>query len=921
MRFDIKSILLLCGIGLLPGVARPATPTVTIAPAPAVIAFGQSLQFKASVTGLASSAVRWAVSPVSGAGAISATGIYKAPAAGSASSIKVGITAVGSDGTTQGSATLTVEPAGPAIESVTPNPIAPGRYFIVVHGSGFEPGAVVSNAGAALNTTYVSSTQLKANGEQVNLTPASFQVQNPGTAAGPAKVVPFKTQGAAPKISPQGVYIHVGVAQDFSAPGATVWSSSGGYMSQTGVLAAFSKMPAAKTVTITATGPGGSSKATAILVDGAVQEIAPRSATVVVGQQQQFVSSGAETWSATYGTISSSGLYTAPKVWPASGVDHIFVNGTHGSANETLTISAPTPQITAVSNSGKLPLGPYSITITGTDFSPGSSVLINGAVQPSTYAGGVIRAAGFFAHPGAATLTVVNQGVASLPFRIQTGVANPLVSPAAARRFLEQGAFGPTPSDAENLQTAGYSAWLNAQFAMPQLSTYKHVSPAATAGMPEQFETNAVEQPDQLRQRVAFALSQIFVTSLKELQINRDMITYQDMLLADAFTNYRQIMEDVTLSAAMGRYLNFANNAKAGTTTGSVANENYAREMMQLFTLGTSLLNADGSLQLDDTGSPIPAYSQFTVTEFSRVYTGWTFAPPPGQPLKWNTYPGGYGSLVVFAEQHDTGSKQLLNGFISPANLSAKADLDKALDNVFTHPNVGPFVSKQLIQHLVKSNPSPAYVARVAAIFNNNGSGVRGDMKAVMTAILLDPEARANDEGGNDLASDGHLQEPALFIAGMIRAFGGQMNDQNRYRTALTSMSQNLFSPDNVFNYYAPTYAVPETPIMGGEFQIQSPNNAVVRADLVADLFAQTTKAVQSNGTGTVVDLSPYLYLAADPAQLADALDLTLTHGVMPAAMKEELVSAITGETGGNLRRVEKGVFLVLTSSYYNVWH
>jgi hypothetical protein len=230
-------------------------------------------------------------------------------------------------------------------------------------------------------------------------------------------------------------------------------------------------------------------------------------------------------------------------------------------------------------------------------------------------------------------------------------------------------------------------------------------------------------------------------------------------------------------------------------------------------------------------------------------------------------------------------------------------------------------VATQLIQHLVKSNPSPAYVSRVAAAFNNNGSGVRGDMKAVITAILMDPEARANDNGGNDLATDGHLQEPALFMAGMVRAFGGTMTKQNYYSTDLANMGEDIFDPASVFNYYSPNYGVPGTTLMGGEFEIYSPNNAILRANEVASLFGQYSNPVQSYGPGTTVDLTAFLSLAANPATLVNALDLTLTHGVMPAAMKAAIVTAVAANTNGNLRRAQEACYLILTSSYYNVWH
>ena len=238
------------------------------------------------------------------------------------------------------------------------------------------------------------------------------------------------------------------------------------------------------------------------------------------------------------------------------------------------------------------------------------------------------------------------------------------------------------------------------------------------------------------------------------------MIPYQHLLMNDAFTNYRKLLDDVTLSPAMGYYLDMANNAKANANLGTVANENYAREVLQLFSIGTAKLNQDGTPQMDNSlipPQPFPAYDQFTITEFARAFTGWTFAPPPGRQLQWNAYPNNTTSpMMPFPTMHDTGAKTLLNGFVSPQGLTPAADLKNALDNIAGHANVAPFFSKQLIQHLVMSNPSPAYVKRVADAFTLS----QGDMKAVISTILLDQEARANDQGGADLATTATCRSP-----------------------------------------------------------------------------------------------------------------------------------------------------------------
>jgi len=723
-------------------------------------------------------------------------------------------------------------------------------------------------------------------------------------------------------ISPKTVVVHLGQRQQFTSAGATKWTASAGGITAAGGYQAPAAMPKSDLVTIAATGPGGTATAKVTLVGGPLPAISPAQVKLNLGKKQQFTSAGATSWTAKYGTITSEGLYTAPAAWAGNGEDLITVYGSHGSTSETVYFLPPKPTITGIPSGLAVPQGIFHLAVSGTGLIPQSSVQINGISQSTVYSGGLLYATGYIGKTGPATVRIANGSFYSGEISVYIGVKKPLVSASAARRFLEQAAFGPSPEDIEAVQTLGFSGWLKQQFNAPKCASYSGVS-GGNGGMPQRFLAQAVSCPDQLRQRVAFALSQIFVTSLDTLGSNMNMITYQDMLLADSFTSYRTIMTDVTLSPAMGEYLNMANNARANPATGSVANENYARELMQLFTIGTSMLNPDGTVQYDSNNIPIPTYSQFTVTEFARVYTGWTYSPGPGKTLTatWGSGPTPYTPMAANVAQHDSGSKQLLNGYVSPAGLTPLEDLKNALDNIFNHPNVGPFVCKQLIQHLVKSNPSPAYVERVAAVFDNNGKDARGDMQAVVTAILMDPEARANDEGGDDQPTDGHLQEPALFIAGMVRAFGGTMNDQNYFAWDLQNQGENIFSPPSVFNYYAPDTGVQGTALMGGEFQIYTPNNAVLRANLVSNLFGQWDNPVATYGPGTTVDLTPYETMGGNPAQLVDALDLTLTHGTMPAEMKSIIQTAIAGETGGNLRRVERGIFLILTSGYYNVWH
>jgi uncharacterized protein (DUF1800 family) len=319
--------------------------------------------------------------------------------------------------------------------------------------------------------------------------------------------------------------------------------------------------------------------------------------------------------------------------------------------------------------------------------------------------------------------------------------------------------------------------------------------------------------PDQLRQRVAFALGQIFVISSLTDNTPQEFTPYLNLLENDAFTNYRQIMEDVTLSPAMGIYLDMVNNDKPTATTH--ADENYARELMQLFTVGEVLINNDGSAQLDGSGNTIPTYTETQVEAFARAYNGWTYPTMPGATLVKHNPAYFDGPMAPFETNHDEATKQLLTytgavgGGLLPANQTAEEDLEGALDNIFNHPNVPAFVSLRLIQHLVTSNPSPAYVQRVANVFINNGSGVRGDMTAVITAILTDPEARQNDDPTvAESASFGHLQEPILYITGLLREFGATTDGSNLTAQG-TAMGQTALTPGSVFNFYAPTYVIP----------------------------------------------------------------------------------------------------------------
>jgi uncharacterized protein (DUF1800 family) len=515
---------------------------------------------------------------------------------------------------------------------------------------------------------------------------------------------------------------------------------------------------------------------------------------------------------------------------------------------------------------------------------------------------------------------------------------------ADAGRLLEQATFGPTAAEVTRVRALGLDGYLKEQLAAPATgySGFSFVPHTAAAGciydptaptgpsslcardnyslfqVQRRFFTNALTAPDQLRQRVAFALSQIMVVSGTELYEAYGMAAYQNLLLNDAFGNFRQLIEDVTLSPVMGRYLDMANNSKPDPARGTSPNENYARELMQLFSIGLFKLNADGTQLKDATGQPIPTYDQNVIEGFASVFTGWTYAPRAGAVSAW-TNPINYeGSMVSFPAHHDAGGKLLLGGLVVAAGQTPEQDLKTALDTVFNHPNVGPFIGLRLIEHLVTSNPSPAYVARISAVFADDGSGVRGNLAAVVRAILSDPEARGDAPA---VANGGHLREPALFISAVLRGLGGQ-SDGVLLRAAAAAMGQPIFTPPTVFNFYPPGYQVVGTGSRGPEFFIHDAATALARANLVNQLVyggGAVADPTVTGSTGTTLDLGP-LAAAASAEALVGQLSQLLLHGSLSTAASGVVMNAVNAITASDgLGRARAATYLVATSPQFQV--
>jgi uncharacterized protein (DUF1800 family) len=570
----------------------------------------------------------------------------------------------------------------------------------------------------------------------------------------------------------------------------------------------------------------------------------------------------------------------------------------------------------------------YTLDVTGTGFVPGAVLQVSGGAVATTFVSPTELKA---------TITVAS-GVTAVPVSVanpdpggnrsavtQASVQSVAASLATAARLLDQGTFGPTLSDIQHVQAVGIDAYLTEQFnTAPTLLPALPVAPTAictatnlTPCEQSEWWQAAIAGKDQLRQRIAFALAEMFVVSTNSVNA-QSVVTYQNMLATDAFTNFSTIMKDVTLSTAMGGYLNMLQSNKPGN--GQIANENFARENMQLFTIGLDLLNQDGTLQLDSSGNPIPAYTEAQVQAFARAYTGWTYATGTGGvPGKFPNYTANYAvPMAAVDSAHDTTAKVLLNGTTLPAGGSAQQDLTGALTNLFNHPNVGPFVCRQLIQHLVASNPSGAYVSRVAAVFANNGKGVRGDMQAVIRAILTDSEARAGDT--NENTEGGHLREGILTVANAVRGLGFTNTSAAGDWSALGNYSAGLnerpYASGSVFNFFPPDYVIPDSTINAPEFGQENTATAMLRLTLADNI-------VYNRLSGFTVDLSKTSGLgltAANPANLVDSLGIVFMHGQMPATMRTAIINHITTLTD-NGQRVRVAAYLILTSPQYKVLH
>jgi uncharacterized protein (DUF1800 family) len=514
-------------------------------------------------------------------------------------------------------------------------------------------------------------------------------------------------------------------------------------------------------------------------------------------------------------------------------------------------------------------------------------------------------------------------------------------SQVEAARFLIQATYGPNMAEIQRVANSGPAAWIDEQFNTPSMDSHwdyaivRRGPPGCTVcnsnfvnAVMESFWLQAVRGPDQLRQRTVLALSEIFVVSNVNSTI--DGITdahasYLDMLSRNAFGNFRQLLEQVSTHPAMGKYLSHFANEREDAATGRIPDENYAREVMQLFSIGLWQLNPDGTRRRDGSGNFIPTYNQNDVSGLARVFTGWSWNGPDKTYGRWK----GWGNTENWREQmqnypdfHSTSEKRFLNVTI-PANTSGEQSLRIALDTLFNHPNVGPFIGRQLIQRFVTSNPSPAYVGRVAAAFNNNGQGVRGDMRAVLRAVLLDAEAR--DINTSNQSTWGKLREPMVRFGNWMRAFDARSSNGVyaiwNLEDNVSSLGQNPLRAPSVFNWFRPDYAPPgqilNQSLVAPEFQITHETTVTG----YANFMAYTAERGHGYNTGTILpNYTAEVALANNPPALMDRLNILLTAGRMTSATRQIIINAINEIPASQAsRRVHMAVALTMVSPEFIV--
>ena len=740
--------------------------------------------------------------------------------------------------------TDTTQPKSPTIASVTPTSMPTGAFSINVKGTNFTSTSQVLWNGTALTTTFSSSTSLYATGNAPSAGDFNVTVSNSATLVSNA--------------------VSVKVVQ-----------------------------PIITSVTPTSM---------------------PTGAFTINVKGSNFTSTSQVLWNGTpltplssSSTTSTTSLYATGNAPNAGDFNVTVSNGANQVSNavsvkviQPVSVSV-SPTSTSLATNGKQQ---FQATVVGSA-NQAVTWLVNGS-STADPANGVIDLSGLYTAPSVRPTTgvvTISAVAAADTLKVASAVVF-IQDPAAVTtgRILDQTTFGATPQLMAHVGLVGPSAFIDEQF-----NTAESPWPAALGSSRndaiDAFFGHFVSGQDQLRQRVIYALSEVIVISENKNTNGEDVIPWLQILSKNAFGNYRNLLRDISNDGSMGKYLDLANSG----ANGSAANENYPREVMQLFSIGLVKLNNDGSPQLDSTGQPIPTYTQTDVQQMAKALTGWTYNSAIGTVNgggNGSYYPG--AMLPMPGTAHNKSAKTIL-GVNVPANQTTAQDLDSAIDILFNHPNLGPFVATRLIRALVTSNPSPKYISDVADVFNGNMGSPRGDMKATIRAILMHPEAR-NDNPGSTF---GRLRTPVEFIAGVSRSLGLNVGNASGFNYLMLNMNDGILDANSVFGHYSPMYRIPNGGgLFGPEFQIFSASDDVVRAQFFYGMIYQPWPINPK--------LQPFVGIAGNSATLVNAVDSALLYGRMSATTRSAILTALPAMADNN-QRVMTALYLAAMSGDYLV--
>ena len=503
----------------------------------------------------------------------------------------------------------------------------------------------------------------------------------------------------------------------------------------------------------------------------------------------------------------------------------------------------------------------------------------------------------------------------------------PTVTLSEAFQFLNQASFGATQAEAQRVVDMGIEAWIDEQMLMPVSLQLPHLQSLPRPQNLAELQVdrvdiwfrNAINERDQLRQRVAFALSEIMVVSQLGALVDApySLGSYNDLLATNAFSNYRDLIERVTLHPAMGVYLSMLGNEKPNPALNIRPDENYARELMQLFSIGLVELNIDGSDRLDGQNQPIPTYNQAIIEGFAHVYTGWNYAGAPSFEQAGRNDANQTIPMQLYPAFHDDGAKLILNGVTLPAGQAGDQDLNAALDNVFNHPNVGPFIAIRLIQRLVTSNPSPGYIQRVGAVFDNNGSGVRGDLGAVVKTILMDDEARPD----LPMEIDGKVKEPLLRLTHLWRAYNAS-SASGKYPLVASYFifGQGPLQAAHVFNFFSPFFApageIRNSSFVAPELEIATEyQNTFITNYFLLACFGLNSENQNLEPDDVFIDISEEMAIADDTGTLVDMVVGKLLGGTVSAVLRTEMTGMIDRiDVADAANRTAEAIYFVVSS-------